>query len=164
MADSQQFPRPRPQSDPYAEERSRVLSAARTWIGTPFRDCASVKGAGVDCAMFIKAAFEEAGIEAPFVVDRYSAQWYLHGDRELWLPLLEARAIEIEQNQVRPADLVLYKFGSKYYSHGALIAESGWPVIIHAYRQNGAVALDIGDQALLGRCPRKFFTRKAWVG
>lgn len=162
MADLPQFPRQPQRSDPYADERARVLAAAALWLGTPFRDCASVRGAGVDCAMLIKAAFEEAGVESPFKVDRYSAQWYLNGDRELWIPMLLERGIEIDEKQALPADIVLYKFGSKFYSHGALIEAKGWPNIIHAYRQANCVLRDLGDQGLLARCPRRFFTRKAW--
>ena len=162
MVDTQRSPRRPQQSDPHADERARVLAAAAQWIGTPFVDCSSIRGAGVDCGMLIKSAYEEAGIESPFKIDRYSAQWYLNGDKELWLPLLIERGIEITQEQCKPADIVLYKFGSKFFSHGALIEAKGWPSIIHAYRQNGAVMRDLGDQGLLARCPRRFFTRKAW--
>lgn len=113
--------------------------------------------------MFIKSVFEEAGLEAPFNMEQYSPQWYLNGDRELWLPLLVGRAVEIKQSELKPADLVLYKFGSRFFSHGALVDSQGWPHIIHAYRQTRMVTRDLGDQGLLARCAKLFFTHKAWV-
>lgn len=140
-----------------------MLASAAAWLGTPFVDCASVRGAGVDCAMFVKAAFEGAGLEPPFTVPSYSPQWYLNGNQELWLPLLEGRAVEIEQKDLKPADLVLYKFGTRFFSHGALVDSKGWPNIIHAYRQTRMVTRDLGNQGLLARCAQKYFTHKAWV-
>lgn len=152
---------PRP-SDPYEDERRRVITAARRWIGTPFADNACVLGAGVDCAQFIRSAFEEAGIESPVPIEPYAAQWYLHGDKELWLGTVLDRGVEITEGQARAADLVLYKFG-KFFAHGALITERGWPNIIHAYRQSRGVLEDLGDQGFLKGRDRRFFTRKAWA-
>lgn len=149
------------QSDPHADERSLVLLAAREWLATPFLDCASVRGAGVDCAMLIKAAYEGAGVESPIAMERYSPQWFLHGDRELWLQTVLDRGIEIEQSQAKPADLVLFKFG-RFFAHGALIAEKGFPHIIHAFRQAGCVVEDDASQGFLRDRVKRFFTRKAW--
>ena len=32
--------------------RNRIVAEALTWIGTPFHDCAGIRGVGVDCAYF----------------------------------------------------------------------------------------------------------------
>jgi cell wall-associated NlpC family hydrolase len=35
------------------DERAAVVAEARTWIKTPWRHMADIKGAGVDCAMLL---------------------------------------------------------------------------------------------------------------
>jgi cell wall-associated NlpC family hydrolase len=159
-----------------SEERSRVVAAARSWIATPYHDCACVKGHGVDCAFLIKAAFEEAGLEPPIAIEAYSPTWMLHRSEEKFLAKVFERATEIAEANAKPGDLVVYKFG-RTFSHGAIIVDPGFPAIIHAYKQAGIVTLGEGDQgdlAVIGQGevgpahagkprPRRFFTRKAWA-
>jgi NlpC/P60 family putative phage cell wall peptidase len=142
------------------EERRAVLEEARSWLGTPYHDLAMVKGAGVDCAMLLKAVYEAVGIEAPIKVDTYSPQWYLHRSDELYMQKVLERAREIPEDAVRPADIVLYKFG-RCFAHGAIVVE--WPrVIIHAHKQSGMVTLARGDTGMLDDRERRFFTRLKW--
>ena len=67
-----------------AAQRAAVIAEARTWIGTPFHDVACVKGAGVDCAHFVHAAYTGAGIFEDLGIERYDPQWFLHRDEDLW--------------------------------------------------------------------------------
>lgn len=153
-----------------AEARARVLDVARTWIGTPFHDCAAVKSHGVDCAQLIKAVFIEAGLFAPFALPHYSPQWFLHQEAEAFLAHVLARCVEIEAAAAQPGDLVMYRFG-RCYSHAAIIDAPGFPHIIHAYKQARAVVTGLGDQGDLAEIaatgelrPRRFFTLKDWGG
>ncbi len=151
------------------EARAKVLAVARTWIGTPFHDCAAIKGVGVDCAQLIKAVFEEAGLVAPFDLPHYSPQWFLHQEAEAFLAHVNERAIEIAAPQARPGDIVMYRFG-RCFAHAAIIDEPGFPRIIHAYKQARAVIAGEGDQGDLAEIaetgkprPRMFFTLRNWV-
>lgn len=150
--------------------REAVQTAALGWLRTPFHDNAAVKGAGVDCAMLIKAAFEEAGVITPEQLAPYSAQWALHNSVELFLAEVIKHANEIPEAQAQPADLVLYKFG-RCMSHGAIVIEPGWPMIVHAFKQEGCVTKGPGDAGILGvevirgvprQRERRFFTMKSW--
>lgn len=156
-------PPSRPISDAETAERHRVVTAARSWINTPFHDCACIKGAGVDCAMFLKASFEEAGLESPTGINAYPPQWYMHGKDDLLVPQILKYGDEITQAEALPGDVVLYRFGH-FYSHAAIVDEPGWPNIVHAYRPKGVVMQDRGDQGLLAARDRerRFFRRKAW--
>lgn len=160
------------------EERERVLAVARTFLGTPYHDCARLKGVGVDCATMIAMVFEEAGLEPPLDIPSYSPQWYLHRSDELYMERVLDRAKEIAQKDAHPGDLVLYQFG-RCFAHGAIVDEPGWPAIIHAYKQAGSVVRWRGDQGDLAFIvkppprgqrgeakprPRRFFTRHAWGG
>jgi NlpC/P60 family putative phage cell wall peptidase len=48
-----------------------AISIARDWLGTPFKDSASVRGVGCDCAGLIEGIARELGIACP---DRLSVQ------------------------------------------------------------------------------------------
>lgn len=144
-----------------AEERAAITAEARTWIGTPYHDCAMVKGAGVDCAMIIKAVFEGCGIETPIEFDSYSPQWYLHRSDELYLNKVLERAREIPEAEAKPADIVMYKFG-RCFAHGAIVIEPGFPSIIHAFKQAGVVTIGDGTKGHLTGRERRFFTRHHW--
>ncbi len=132
-----------------AAGRERVEAVARTWLRTPFHDNAAVRGAGVDCAMLIKSVFEEAGIITPEQIAQYSAQWAMHHNDELFLAEVLRHAVEIDEADVLPADIVLYKFG-RCLSHGAIVIAPGWPHIIHAFKQEYMVTIGLGDVGLLG--------------
>lgn len=141
------------------EERAAVIAEARTWLATPYHDCAMVKGVGVDCAYLLKAVFEAVGLEAPIEIEPYSPQWYLHRSDELYLAKVLERAKEITLEEARPADVVLFKFG-RCFAHGAIIVE--WPRIIHAHKQSGIVTLADATTGVLADRERRFFTRRAW--
>lgn len=143
------------------QERKAVIAAAMDWLDTPYHHAARVRKAGVDCANFLIAAFEQSGVEAPFTIPSYMPDWYVHRNDELLIDIVMQRGVEIEQKQAKPADVVVYRFG-RCYSHGAIILE--WPRIIHAFRQVGRVIIDVADQGHLANRQRRFFTRKTWGG
>lgn len=144
-----------------AEERAAVVAEARTWLNTPYRDCAMVKGHGVDCAFLLAAVFENAGIEAPIEIEPYSPQWYLHRNDELYLNKVLERAKEITEAEAQPADVVLFKFG-RCFAHGGIIIDPGFPSMIHAFKQAGIVTLGDGSTGYLKDRDRRFFTRHRW--
>ena len=133
-----------------AEGRKAVDSAARSWVGTPYRNCASVKGQGVDCGMLLREVFVEAGVVPPFDVPPYSPQYFLHHAEEEYLSYVLSRAREIKISDVKCGDVAVYKIG-KCFAHGAIVIEPGWPNVIHAHaasrvvRRASGTALHLGD-------------------
>jgi cell wall-associated NlpC family hydrolase len=111
------------------EQRARVIAEARTWLGTPFRNCADVKGAGVDCAMLLLRCFADTGVIEPFDPRPYPPQWHLHHSEERFLDLIGKFAAEVERAPV-PGDVIVYQSG-RCFAHGALVVENNH--IIHAY-------------------------------
>lgn len=138
-------------------ERRRVVLAAHSWLGTKYHDCAFVKGHGVDCAYLLKGVFEDAGLVADVAIPKYSPQWYLHRDEEVYLGIVRSYMRDIDEAQAMPGDVVLYRFG-RCYSHGAIIIEPGFPAVIHAYKQAGAVVLGEGASGDLKKRNRLFFS------
>lgn len=137
-------------------QRSRILDVAASWERTPFHDDARLKGVGVDCAQFVAAVYLEAEIVPTFDVPRYQAQWFLHRTDERLMDFVLQYSREIDESDVLPGDLVLYRLG-RAYAHAAIIVD--WPnEIIHAHKLSGMVIRARPFDSDLVRCPVKFFT------
>jgi cell wall-associated NlpC family hydrolase len=136
------------------EQRSNIVRAAKTWLGTPYHHHARVKHAGADCAMFPLAVYQECDVlPREYLPPQYSVQWHLHRSEELYLKELENFVVEID-TPPQPADFIVFKFG-RTYSHGAIVVE--WPIVIHSYIPHGVLLSDaLRDGELLGR-ERKCF-------
>jgi hypothetical protein len=88
----------------------------------------------------------------------YPRDWHIHRDHERMVPMVERWAVEIQEEQVGPADAVLFKIG-RVYSHGGLVV--AWPLIIHAWLPARCVTMGNADSDNgLAGVPRRFFTFK----
>ena len=135
-----------------------VITAARTWLRTPFHHGASVKGHGVDCLHFIAAAYREAGVVSVTDIPSYQWQWNLNRGAETYLEGILRYAHEVESPQ--PGDIALWKIG-RCFSHAAVVID--WPHVIHAVTGYGVVEENVDNAVWLkfdGKRPRqvKFFS------
>lgn len=106
-------------------QRQAVITEALTWSGTPYLHGECVKGAGVDCASFIAATFNNA-IGAHLTVEKYPEQWYLNADVQRYLNSLRAQGfVEVKYESAQIADLVISKPMTDMYSHGGILVS--WP-------------------------------------
>lgn len=150
-----------------AEQRAAVVAEAKTWLGTPFRNCADVKGAGVDCAMLLIRVFADTGIIEEFDPRPYSFQWHMHHDEERFLGIIETLGKEIVpppdlpcEALAKQGDVIVYKFG-RCFAHGALVIDDHH--VLHAWNLEQRVTVSpMHDVALAqlnnGRPrPRKLF-------
>jgi NlpC/P60 family putative phage cell wall peptidase len=119
-----------------AASRSDVVASARAWIGTPYHNCADVRGVGVDCAMLLVRVFVDLGLVAPFDPRPYAPDWHLHRGEERYLGLLLARAHAVAT--ALPGDVILFRYG-RCYSHGGIVARADPLTIIHAFHPAGIV-------------------------
>lgn len=139
-----------------AAQRAAVIAEAATWLGTPFANNQSVKGAGVDCAHFLAAVYVAAGVAAPMEIENYSPQWFLHRDEERFLSYVVKVTKEIDEGQAGQGDIVMYKIG-RCFAHGALIVD--WPnKIVHAHMQSGRVLASRPFDGDLRNCKTRFFS------
>jgi cell wall-associated NlpC family hydrolase len=147
------------------EHRTKIVRAAKDWLGTPYHHHARVKGAGADCAMFPLAVYQECGVlPLDFQPPEYSVQWHLHRSEEMYLETVAPVMREyfvwsgLPASKPQPADFVIFKFG-RTFSHGAIVVD--WPIIIHSYIPHGVLLSDAErDGELIGR-EIKFFEVKA---
>ena len=124
-------------------ERAAVVAAARAWIGTPYHNCADIRGVGVDCGMLLVRVFVDTGLCPPFDPRPYPVDWHLHRNEERYLGFIFDRTREIlpasplqQAGQgkvgVKAGDVMVLRYG-RCYSHGGIVTKSSPLTIVHAY-------------------------------
>jgi cell wall-associated NlpC family hydrolase len=107
-----------------AEQRAAFIAEAMTWLGTPFRDQADIKGGGVDCAMLLVRAAADTGLimipaDNPRWPRPYPPQWHLHRSEEKFLAIVSQLGAEVQRAPI-PGDVIVYQVG-RCFSHGGII-------------------------------------------
>jgi cell wall-associated NlpC family hydrolase len=134
-----------------ARGRAAFIDEALSWIGTPFRDCADIKGpnGAVDCAMLLVRSAVDSGRIPPFDPRPYSPRWLVHRSEEKFVGWLEKLgACEVASPRV--GDIVLWRFG-RTFSHGAVLVNS--EEVAHAYGAAGMALVSRLDEPLLRYLP-----------
>jgi cell wall-associated NlpC family hydrolase len=133
-----------------AEARSRaaVIVEALSWVGTPFKNCADVKGPNgcVDCAMLMVRANVDTGRIPPFDPRPYPSAWMLHQREEKFLSWIRDRLGGIEVDHPRVADNIVWRFGL-CFSHGGILINS--EEVVHAWVRSGIVQVARLDETEL---------------
>jgi cell wall-associated NlpC family hydrolase len=126
------------------QQRDLIVKEALSWVGTPYRHQAMVKGTGVDCAMILLAIFTSVGLLDGVELPEYSSQWHLHRNEEKYLQTITKYLKPT--NDPKPGDVGLFKFG-RTVSHSAILID--YPKVVHAYVGRGVI-LDEMDGGKLG--------------
>ncbi len=88
---------------------ARIVKAARSWLGTPYHDQASVKGVGCDCLGLIRGVWREVVGPEPMPVPPYSRDWGETGPHEVLAEAARAAMIEVAITEARTGDVVLFR-------------------------------------------------------
>lgn len=115
-----------------AEAQARVREVALSWVGTPYRDRARVKGpeGGTDCAHLLIGVFSEAGLIKPFDPGFYPRDWHLHVGDERYLRYVLDYADETAPPW-EPGDVLMFR-GRPWPSSGHAGIYIGDGMIVHA--------------------------------
>jgi cell wall-associated NlpC family hydrolase len=136
-----------------ATQRAAIVAEARKWIGTPYHNCADLKGVGVDCGMLIVRVFVDTGLCAPFDPRPYPADWHLHRGEERYLGFVFDRCAEVAAPQ--PGDVIVMRFG-RCYSHGGIVTASAPLTMVHAYyKAKRVLEEEIARNSILADLARK---------
>lgn len=139
-------------------QRERVIACAMEWEHTPYRSNGMVKGAGVDCAMLLVAAYADAGIIPPEFDPRpYPPQWHVHRDAERYISFVLQFAHEV--TVPLPGDVAMFKI-ARTFAHGAIVVD--WPRVVHARAPSPVYVEDIMQNSTgkhcLAKTEKKFFS------
>lgn len=109
-----------------------VIAEARSWIGTPYRHQASLKGVGCDCLGLVRGVWRAVCGPEPEAAGSYSSSW-AEADREERLAQAADRYMcAIDLAARKPGDVVLFRWrGHLPAKHAAIL--SGEEMMIHAH-------------------------------
>lgn len=127
--------------------RMRALIEARTWLGTPYRHQASLKGEGADCLGLLRGVWRAVIGAEPEVMAPYSADWAERGGHETLLQAAERWLVRIDPGAARPGDVLLFRMTEGAPAkHCAILSavEGGERRMIHAYWGRAVVESWIG--------------------
>ncbi len=121
--------------------RQDIVDEARSWLGTPYRHQASVKGAGTDCLGLLRGVWRAHLGHEPETVPTYSMDWSEpQGEERMWTA---ARRHLIEKNprEFSAGDVLLFRMcEGRVAKHVGIVSEvCAVPRFIHAYSGYGVV-------------------------
>ncbi len=90
--------------------RDEIVSAARSWIGTPYRHQASLKGVGCDCLGFLRGVWREVQGSEPELPPPYSADWAEAGRSETLADAARRHLVEVPFDDIAPGDVLLFRW------------------------------------------------------
>lgn len=126
--------------------RGEIVAAARTWIGTPYRHQASVKGAGCDCLGLVRGVWREVVGPEPETPPAYTATWAELPGGNAEEAMAEAARRHMEEVSVSEAwagDILLFRMRANGPAkHAAII--SGENRMIHAWSGRAVVETSTG--------------------
>jgi NlpC/P60 family putative phage cell wall peptidase len=112
--------------------RSSIVAEARSWIGTPYRHQASLKGVGCDCLGLVRGVWRAAIGEEPERAPPYARDWAEASGDEAFARAARTHLIEIEPAQVLPGDVVLFRYAPRYPAkHAAIVTDPA--LMVHAH-------------------------------
>jgi len=115
-----------------------VISAARSWLGTPYHDQASLRSVGCDCLGLARGVWREVVGGEPFPIPPYSRDWGETGPREVLAEGARAMMPEIALSDASPGALILFRMAPRAIAKHVGIFTST-DSFIHSYERLGVV-------------------------
>jgi NlpC/P60 family putative phage cell wall peptidase len=121
-----------------AADPALVIATARSWLGTPYHDQASLRGVGCDCLGLARGVWRNVVGDEPFPIPPYSRDWGETGPHEVLANGAASMLIPIAMSDVGPGALVLFRMAPRAIAKhvGILTAPDRF---IHAYERLGVV-------------------------
>jgi len=117
---------------------ARVIAIARSWLGTPYHDQASLRGVGCDCLGLARGVWREVVGPEPFPIPPYSRDWGETGPREVLADGARRMMTEVEPAAAGPGALVLFRMKPRAIAKHVGILTSA-DTFLHAYERLGVI-------------------------
>ena len=115
-----------------------MITAARSWLGTPYHDQASLKGVGCDCLGLARGVWREVVGPEPFPIPPYSRDWGEMGPREVLADGAGRMLVPVAVIEAGPGALVLFRMTPRAIAKHVGIL-TGPETFIHAYERLGVI-------------------------
>ncbi|MTH95695.1 NlpC/P60 family protein [Roseibium sp. RKSG952] len=116
----------------------RVITAARSWLGTPYHDQASLKGVGCDCLGLARGVWRDVVGPEPFPIPPYSRDWGETGQCEVLAEGARSMMMEVPLAEACPGALVLFRMKQNAIAKHVGIL-TGTATFLHAYERLGVI-------------------------
>lgn len=117
--------------DDRADDRSRIVAAARAWLGTPYLHQASCRGAGCDCLGLIRGVWRDLYGREPETPPPYTPDWAEATGRETLCEAARRHLSEVPVPEAAAGDVLLFRMTPGGPARHAAIL-SGPDTMIHA--------------------------------
>lgn len=112
--------------------RAAIVAAARSWIGTPYRHQASLKGIGCDCLGLLRGVWREVVGPEPARPPAYGPDWAEAGGAESLLEAARLHLAAIDPAMAGAGDVLLFRWRARLPAkHCAIL--TGPAAMIHAH-------------------------------
>ena len=123
---------------PAAARADAVVAEAATWIGTPYRHQASLKGVGCDCLGLVRGVWRAVIGPEPEAPPPYTADWAEVTGADMMTEAALRHMAPVALNDARPGDVLLFRWRAGLPAKHAAILIDGRR-FIHAH-EGAAVA------------------------
>ncbi len=120
--------------------RNDIITAARRWIGTPYRHQASLKGAGCDCLGLVRGVWRDIYGAEPELPPPYAASWAESSHHEALADAGFRHLEPVASLLFEPGDVLLFRWRSHLPAKHAAIVSSNTRMI-HAH--DGAAVCEV---------------------
>jgi len=119
----------------------RIVTAARGWIGTPYRHQAACRGAGCDCLGLVRGLWRELRGAEPERPPAYSMDWSEPARQEALWQAAARHLVMKPLTSEAPGDVILFRMREgSVAKHLGIVAGTGAAAsFIHAYSGHGVV-------------------------
>ena len=120
--------------------REQIVAEARTWIGTPYRHQASLKGVGCDCLGLVRGVWRAVLGTEPERAPPYSPDWAEALQRETLAQAAARHLVPTAHDGLLPGDVLLFRWRAHLpANHMAIV--SAPDMMVHAH--DGAAVTEV---------------------
>jgi len=103
--------------------RLKIVSVARSWLGTPYHHQASVKGIGTDCLGLVRGVYRELYGEEAETPPAYSPDWAEASGMETMLKAARRHLEKQSLESLSPGDVIIFRLRpSMVAKHAAIVS------------------------------------------
>ena len=117
-----------------------IVAEARSWIGTPYRHQASLKGVGCDCLGLVRGIWRALHGDEPERMPPYARDWAEASLRETLAEAGARHLIPVARESMQAGDVVLFRWRAGLLAKHAAILTSETSMV-HAH--DGAAVAEV---------------------